>query len=109
MKGLILSLVLSAQLMAAPAPQAPKLAPPSLPSTLKTAPVGRFAAFNFGTVVGDTFNNFLWVVDTETGAVAAYRVSRIEEKGVFQAWVTQKLMTSAEYSANLWMAVPPTP
>lgn len=58
-----------------------------------TRPDARYKPVSPSSAGGNSFGNFLWVVDTETGSVSAYRIARMvsENKNEPGQWVTEKL------------------
>jgi hypothetical protein len=63
---------------------------------------GRFVALQPPAAGNDTYGNFLWVLDTVTGKVVAYRISNIKNaQGELDAWVTERLWTEEEYAKYL--------
>ena len=63
---------------------------------------GRFVALQPPPAGDNTYGNFLWVLDTVTGNVVAYRISSVKDaQGNLDAWVTERLLTEAEYARFL--------
>jgi hypothetical protein len=68
-------------------------------STTSSKPAGRYEALQAG---ANTFGNFLWVLDTVTGKVVAYRIASVKDaKGNLDSWVTEQLLTEEEYARYL--------
>lgn len=59
---------------------------------------GRFVALQPPAAGEKTYANFLWVVDTATGYVSAYRIANVKnEKGEHETWITERLFNEVEY------------
>lgn len=53
---------------------------------------GRFVAIPPPTAGSDTYGNFIWVLDTETGDIKGYRFAQWkDDAGVLQGWAVIKL------------------
>lgn len=59
---------------------------------------GRFVPMIPPAAGDKTYANFVWVLDTSTGEVTAYRLASIsDDAGKVQAWVTEQLLTDSQY------------
>lgn len=97
MKVAVLMLCLAPALLG----QAKKLPPPApqppqaeiAPSPL---PVGRYVAIQPQRDSNNGYPNFLWVLDTVTGSVTAYRISSVTDGGKHLGWTVDQLETPGE-------------
>ena len=61
-------------------------------------PNGRFVAIQPPAAGDSTYHNFIWVLDTTTGKMNAFRISSINDNaGKHTAWITERLLTDYEY------------
>lgn len=90
---LLISFIASCLSIASPASAAePKQ------STPQKLEIGRFLPIPPPAAGDKTYANFLWVLDTATGYVAAYRMASMKnDKGEHGLWVTERLLSEAEY------------
>lgn len=81
---------------------APTASPASPASSVESPKVaGRFIAVAPPDAGDKTYANFLWVIDSVTGEVVAYRIARVaNEAGEVEAFVTEKLQSDTEYIVN---------
>lgn len=71
-------------------------------TTVTGKAAGRYVALQPPPAGDNTYGNFLWVLDTVTGNVLAYRISSIKDaQGKHDAWVTERLLTEEEYARHL--------
>lgn len=90
---------LTAALLLAVAIAAPSSSAFAETSTASSKPAGRYVALQAG---ANSFGNFLWVLDTVTGKVVAYRIASVKDaKGNLDSWVTEQLLTEEEYARYL--------
>ena len=60
--------------------------------------VGRYVAIQPPAAGEHTMDNFMWVLDTYTGDMRAYRIVNIkDDSGKVQGWVTERLPWDTEY------------
>lgn len=70
----------------------PKAAPP------QKNEASRFVAVQPPAAGDKTYANFLWVVDSVTGYVTAYRIAEVkDENGTHETWVTERILNEVEY------------
>jgi len=68
-------------------------------SIKSSKPAARYEALQAG---ANSFGNFLWVLDTVTGKVVAYRIVSVKDaQGNHESWVTEQLLTEEEYARYL--------
>jgi len=59
---------------------------------------GRFVSIQPPSAGDGTYHNFIWVLDTATGKMNAFRIAQIKDSnGKLDAWITEKLLTDYEY------------
>ncbi len=62
---------------------------------------GRYQAIPMPPSDENLYGNFLWVMDTATGEVTAYRMGRTEKRGRPAEWVIKQVLTEEEIKDNL--------
>lgn len=82
---------------------------PAFPAPAPPPPIGRYVAIQppAGTS-NSAYTNFLWVLDTATGVINAYRVASYDEDGKHAGFLVEKLESTAEYYVRL-LNRPPQP
>lgn len=64
-----------------------------------TRTTARFVALQPPPAGDNTYGNFLWVLDSVTGEVTAYRIASMKaDSGKHEFWMTERLVTEKELS-----------
>ena len=95
-KMLVAALIVAPSLLAQgpkPEPQAPWRTSPA-----PAAQIGRYVAIQPQQNGSGNWSNFLWVLDTSTGVVTAYRIANFtDENGKSIGFMTERLESAFDY------------